>query len=75
MGSVMKISPHGQIRIPKKLMETLGIDKGDFVEIGLIDLINILIKRFFNFYLHPELAIFNSIFSRNSSFTPPNLRN
>jgi AbrB family looped-hinge helix DNA binding protein len=31
----MKISPQGQIRIPKKVMETLGIDKGDYVEVAI----------------------------------------
>jgi len=31
----MKISPQGQIRIPKKIMQTLGIDKGDYVEVNV----------------------------------------
>jgi len=31
----MKISPQGQIRIPKKIMSTLGIEKGDYVEVDL----------------------------------------
>jgi len=32
MSAIMKISPQGQIRIPKKIMQSLGIMKGDFVE-------------------------------------------
>ncbi len=35
MPDIMKISPQGQIRIPKKIMQTLGIDKGDYVEVGV----------------------------------------
>jgi AbrB family looped-hinge helix DNA binding protein len=35
MGMVLKISPQGQIRIPKKLMELLDLHKGDYVEMGL----------------------------------------
>lgn len=35
MPTVMKISPQGQIRIPKKVMQTLGIDKGDYVEVAI----------------------------------------
>jgi AbrB family looped-hinge helix DNA binding protein len=31
----MKISPQGQIRIPKKLMEKLGMEKNDYVEVVL----------------------------------------
>jgi len=31
----MKISPQGQIRVPKKIMESLGIEKGDYVEVEL----------------------------------------
>jgi len=31
----MKISPQGQIRIPKKIMQTLGIDKGDYVQVDV----------------------------------------
>jgi len=31
----MKISPQGQIRIPKNIMSTLGIEKGDYVEVDL----------------------------------------
>ena len=37
MGTVMKISPQGQIRIPKNIMETIGIEKGDYVEVELKD--------------------------------------
>jgi AbrB family looped-hinge helix DNA binding protein len=29
----MKISPQGQIRIPKKVLQTLEIDTGDYVEV------------------------------------------
>jgi AbrB family looped-hinge helix DNA binding protein len=32
---IMKISPQGQIRIPKKIMITLGIEKGDYVEVDV----------------------------------------
>ncbi len=35
MPTIMKISPQGQIRIPKKIMITLGIEKGDYVEVGV----------------------------------------
>lgn len=35
MATVMKISPQGQIRIPKKLMERLGIGGGDYMEVEL----------------------------------------
>ena len=35
MPAIMKISPQGQIRIPKKIMQTLGIDKGDYVEVDV----------------------------------------
>ena len=33
----MKISPQGQIRIPKKIMSTLRIEKGDYVEVDIED--------------------------------------
>lgn len=33
--TIMKISPQGQIRIPKKIMTTLGIEKGDYVEVAV----------------------------------------
>ena len=35
MSAIMKISPQGQIRIPKKIMLTLGIEKGDYVEVDV----------------------------------------
>jgi AbrB family looped-hinge helix DNA binding protein len=35
MSAVMKISPQGQIRIPKKIMNALGITKGDYVEMDV----------------------------------------
>jgi len=35
MPNIMKISPQGQIRVPKKIMESLGIEKGDYVEVEL----------------------------------------
>lgn len=35
MPAIMKISPQGQIRIPKKIMDTLGIEKGDYVEVDV----------------------------------------
>ena len=35
MPSIMKISPQGQIRIPKKIMALLGIEKGDYVEVAV----------------------------------------
>jgi len=31
----MKISPQGQIRIPKKIMQSLGILKGDYFEMDV----------------------------------------
>jgi AbrB family looped-hinge helix DNA binding protein len=31
--TVMKISPQGQIRIPQRIMNLLGITKGDYVEV------------------------------------------
>jgi len=37
MPTVMKISPQGQIRIPKKIMSALGITKGDYVEVDVKD--------------------------------------
>lgn len=33
MSTVMKISPQGQIRIPKKIMAILNIQPGDYVEV------------------------------------------
>ena len=35
MSAVMKISPQGQIRIPKKIMNSLGITKGDYIEVDV----------------------------------------
>ena len=37
MPTVMKISPQGQIRIPKKFMDELGIEKSDYVEVAIKD--------------------------------------
>ncbi len=33
MPNIMKISPQGQIRIPKKIMQLFGIETGDYVEV------------------------------------------
>lgn len=33
MSTIMKISPQGQIRIPKKFMEELCIEESDYVEV------------------------------------------
>ena len=35
MSTIMKISRQGQIRIPKKILQTLDIEKGDYVEVEL----------------------------------------
>jgi AbrB family looped-hinge helix DNA binding protein len=35
MSTVMKISPQGQIRIPKKVMNDLKIVPGDYVEVDV----------------------------------------
>ena len=35
MSTVMKISPQGQIRIPKKVMKSLKIMPGDYVEVDV----------------------------------------
>jgi len=35
MSAIMKISSQRQIRIPKKMMEALGIEQGDYVEIDV----------------------------------------
>ena len=35
MVAIMKISPQGQIRIPKKIMTMLGLGKGDYVEVDV----------------------------------------
>ncbi len=37
MPTIMKISPQGQIRIPNKIMNSLGIEKGDYVEMEVKD--------------------------------------
>jgi len=43
MTTIMKISPQGQIRIPKKILQTLDIGKGDYVEVE-VEEGNILLK-------------------------------
>ena len=35
METIMKISPQGQVRIPKKLMQSLGIEAGDYLAIDI----------------------------------------
>ena len=35
MNTIMKISPQGQIRIPKKILQTLKIMPGDYIEIDV----------------------------------------
>ena len=35
VSTVMKISPQGQIRIPKDVMQALNIEKGDYVEVEI----------------------------------------
>jgi AbrB family looped-hinge helix DNA binding protein len=35
MSTVMKISPQGQIRIPKKVLDALQIVPGDYVEVDV----------------------------------------
>jgi len=35
MPAIMKISPQGQIRIPKKILIDLGIEKGDYLEVDV----------------------------------------
>ena len=37
MPAIMKISPQGQIRIPIKIMNALGITEGDYVEVDVKD--------------------------------------
>jgi AbrB family looped-hinge helix DNA binding protein len=37
MSAIMKISPQGQIKIPNKIMDLLGIAKGDYVEVDVKD--------------------------------------
>lgn len=43
MAAIMKISSQGQIRLPKKIMQALKIDIGDYVELDIQDG-NILLK-------------------------------
>ncbi len=43
MSAIMKISPQGQIRLPKQIMITLGIDTGDYVEVD-VEENNIILK-------------------------------
>jgi antitoxin MazE len=35
MAAIMKISPQRQVRIPKRVMQKLSIDIGDFVEVDI----------------------------------------
>ena len=35
MSTIMKISPQGQIRIPKKVMQNLKIMPGDYIEVDI----------------------------------------
>ncbi len=35
MNTIMKISPQGQIRIPKKILQSLKITPGDYIEIDI----------------------------------------
>jgi len=37
MPAVMKISPQGQIRIPKKVMNSLHLMPGDYIELEIVD--------------------------------------
>ena len=37
METIMKISAQGQIRIPKKFMESLGIETGDYLALDIKD--------------------------------------
>ena len=37
MSAIMKINPQGQIKIPNKIMELLGIAKGDYIEVDVKD--------------------------------------
>lgn len=45
MPTVMKISPQGQIRIPKKVLDALKIIPGDYVEVDVEDCQAILKPR------------------------------
>jgi len=35
MATIMKISPQGQVRIPKNIMARVGIENGDYVEFDI----------------------------------------
>jgi AbrB family looped-hinge helix DNA binding protein len=35
METIMKVSPQGQVRIPKKIMESLGIETGDYLAMDI----------------------------------------
>jgi AbrB family looped-hinge helix DNA binding protein len=35
METIMKISPQGQVRIPKKIMESLGLETGDYLAMDI----------------------------------------
>ena len=35
METIMKISPQGQVRIPKKVMESLGLETGDYLAMDI----------------------------------------
>jgi AbrB family looped-hinge helix DNA binding protein len=35
MATIMKISPQGQIRLPKKIMSSLQVESGDYVEVDV----------------------------------------
>ena len=37
MSAIMKISPQGQIRIPKQVMALLGILTGDYLEVEVLE--------------------------------------
>lgn len=37
METIMKISSQGQVRIPKKFMESLGIEAGDYLAMDIED--------------------------------------
>ena len=45
MPTIMKISPQGQIRIPKNIMMTLGIEQGDYLELAIEERQNVLKPR------------------------------
>jgi len=35
MATIMKISPQGQIRLPKKILTSLQVEMGDYVEVDV----------------------------------------